>query len=55
MGILIFGVGLLLVGAHVWVKRSKTAHNWANYQERRHFEHEQKEREWKKWANEPWR
>ncbi len=51
MGILFIGIGLL-VGIFTWVGGSETSGDWASYQERRHFEQEQKKREWQKWANE---
>lgn len=42
MGILFIGIGLL-IGIYVWIERTKTFHEWADYQERLHFEREQEE------------
>ena len=42
MGILFIGIGLL-IGIHVWIERTETFHEWANYQEQLRFEREQEE------------
>jgi hypothetical protein len=43
MGILLIGIGLL-IGIHIWIERSETFHEWADYQEQLRFKQEQEKR-----------
>ena len=43
MGILLIGIGLL-IGIHIWIERTETFHEWADYQEQLRFKQEQEKR-----------
>ena len=43
MGILFIGIGLL-IGIFVWIERTETFHEWADYREQIRFKREQEKR-----------